>query len=256
MPSHPSRMRQVTQKSDGYMRRKSVGNRSEIGQISNGFATGAARLRIRYAYRLMNRFHVQTGDRAGRAIRRTFLRQRPCGPLGAQRPFPIPSVSPTPARPSPAARPAGALSCRGRTDSHHRTSPLHRTSRLTSPCRCRREEGRTPASCAGRRSDRRTACVAVCDERPGALTGRARQREGFDRAPTRWHHASRCNNGKEVIPCLTLRWRVAPVRRTRLRSRPPGSPDAAGNINPSKPAQPPGRVSRAAVPKGAAAHFS
>jgi hypothetical protein len=46
----------------------------------------------------------------------------------------------------------------------------------------------------------------------------------------------RCNNGKEVIPCLTLRWRVAQVRRTRLRSRPPGSPDAAGNIKPSKPA--------------------
>jgi len=46
----------------------------------------------------------------------------------------------------------------------------------------------------------------------------------------------RCNNGKEVIPCLTLRWRVAQVRRTRLRSRPPGLADAAGNINPSKPA--------------------
>ena len=41
----------------------------------------------------------------------------------------------------------------------------------------------------------------------------------------------RCNNGKEVIPCLTLRWRVAQVRRSRLRSRPSGSADAAENIN-------------------------
>jgi hypothetical protein len=65
-----------------------------------------------------------------------------------------------------------------------------------------------------------------------ALTGAAR--DGINQP--------RCNNGKEVIPCLTSRWRVAQVRRTRLRSRPPGSPDAAGTNNPSKPASPPGRV--------------
>jgi hypothetical protein len=64
----------------------------------------------------------------------------------------------------------------------------------------------------------------------------AAAREGFDRGRPRWHHASRCNNGKEVIQCLTSRWRVAQARRTRPWSRPPGSADAAGNINPIKPA--------------------
>jgi hypothetical protein len=59
-----------------------------------------------------------------------------------------------------------------------------------------------------------------------ALTERAR--DGI--------YLRRCNNGKEVIQCLTLRWRVAQVRRTRSWSRPSGSADAAGNSKPTKPA--------------------
>ena len=70
----------------------------------------------------------------------------------------------------------------------------------------------------------------------GPAAAGAAAREGFDRGRTRCHQDRRCNNGKEVIPCLTLRWRVAQVRRTRLWSRPPGSADAAGNINLNKSA--------------------
>jgi hypothetical protein len=40
----------------------------------------------------------------------------------------------------------------------------------------------------------------------------------------------RCNNGKEVIQCLTSWWRVW-LRRTRLWSRPPGSVDGAETSN-------------------------
>ena len=40
----------------------------------------------------------------------------------------------------------------------------------------------------------------------------------------------RGNNGKEVIQCLTSRWRVW-LRRTRLWSRPPGSVDGAETSN-------------------------
>ena len=46
---------------------------------------------------------------------------------------------------------------------------------------------------------------------------------------------ARCNNGKEVIQCLTQRWRVPPLRRTRPWSRPPGSADAAGISQSSNP---------------------
>jgi hypothetical protein len=74
-------------------------------------------------------------------------------------------------------------------------------------------------SAAGDGRDR----VAVSGSARKALTAAAR--DGIN--------LRRCNNGKEVIPCLTLRWRVAQVRRSRLRSRPSGSADAAENINPN-----------------------
>ena len=82
------------------------------------------------------------------------------------------------------------------------------------------------------------ACLRSCADRRRPLA-RHRYEDGPCRTPQEQKPLTggsgngmtdaRCNSGKEVIQCLTPRWRVWFCRRTRLWSRPPGSADAAGN---------------------------
>jgi hypothetical protein len=103
-----------------------------------------------------------------------------------------------------------------------------------------------PAAHAAPFSDKKRSCMARAVRlAPGGAAGGRRQqlrraggsaRKALTAAARDGIYLRRCNNGKEVIPCLTLRWRVAQIRRSRLRSRPSGSADAAENINPNKSA--------------------
>jgi hypothetical protein len=84
----------------------------------------------------------------------------------------------------------------------------------------------------------------------------ARWREAFDRQAPECHMGVRRNNGKEVIQCLTLWWRVGQDRRLGPWSRPPGSADAAEKLFPTtKSAQPPRRVFAPLPSGGGASHF-
>jgi hypothetical protein len=104
---------QVTGKSDRHrtlIGHLSVTYRSEIGQISGGFATTAASFRIRFAYRQ----HEQISrPGAGEPVERYQPSSpRACRPGGARRRLPHALVSQPGTSHPPPARPAGALSWR------------------------------------------------------------------------------------------------------------------------------------------------